>query len=408
MCRVGPVQWETLAGTSDEIVELIDDLATRGVRWARFGNSVFAYDPASVPITDTIHLVVQKGRSFQLSHPEIEVLLDKGRFLVVSIDRRRAENLFDANGDFAVEPLGTGRVVYEALPAAAGARVRRANPPLGAVDVESFIANMTHLTSLHTRLSTSALFRQAADWAAQRLTAAGYAVTLPEFPVGAAGTSVNVAARKFGVAAERGEVIVTAHLDSINSADGPDAAAPGADDNASGSCGALELASLLGSRDTDHDVTILLFGGEEQGLYGSRAHVAALSAPERERIRAVINMDMIGRINTEPPTVLLEGAPLSQGLIDRLAAAAAGYTSLTVETSLSPYASDHVPFIEAGIPAVLAIEGGDGANDAVHTARDTADRVTPEFAADIVTVVGVVVGDLAGLHPSPLPEDELP
>ena len=41
-----------------------------------------------------------------------------------------------------------------------------------------------------------------------------------------------------------------------------------------------------------------------------------------------------------------------------------------METSLHPFASDHVPFIDAGIPAVLTIEGADSANGHIHTDQD--------------------------------------
>jgi Zn-dependent M28 family amino/carboxypeptidase len=82
--------------------------------------------------------------------------------------------------------------------------------------------------------------------------------------------------------------------------------------------------------------------------------------------------------------VLLEGAPLSQPLIDELAAAAGTYTSLTVQTSLHPFNSDHVPFIEASIPAVLTIEGTDGANHNIHTAGDTLDHIDYDLALQVV------------------------
>jgi Zn-dependent M28 family amino/carboxypeptidase len=98
----------------------------------------------------------------------------------------------------------------------------------------------------------------------------------------------------------------------------------------------------------------------------------------------VINMDMIATLNTSTPTVLLEGAEVSQGLIDDLAAAAATYTALTVQTSLHPFASDHVPFIDASIPAVLTIEGADGANANIHTAGDTLDHIDEDLAVEIV------------------------
>ena len=65
---------------------------------------------------------------------------------------------------------------------------------------------------------------------------------------------------------------------------------------------------------------------------------------------------------------MLEGAPLSQSLIDSLSEAAATYTELTVETSLNPFASDHVPFINANIPAVLTIESADNTNGNIHSA----------------------------------------
>ena len=82
-------------------------------------------------------------------------------------------------------------------------------------------------------------------------------------------------------------------------------------------------------------------------------------------------MDMIATLNTPALTVLLEGATVSQALIDDLSAAARDYTALTVQTSLNPFASDHVPFINAGLPALLTIEGADSANHNIHSANDT-------------------------------------
>ena len=95
-------------------------------------------------------------------------------------------------------------------------------------------------------------------------------------------------------------------------------------------------------------------------------------------------MDMIGSLNSSSRGVLLEGAPVSQSVIDRLSEAASTYTSLAVETSLHPFASDHVPFIEKGIPAVLTIESADNTNHTVHSAQDTVDRIDYELLTDIL------------------------
>ena len=78
-------------------------------------------------------------------------------------------------------------------------------------------------------------------------------------------------------------------------------------------------------------------------------------------------------------------------MIDDLAAGAATYTDLAVETSLDPFASDHVPFIRAEIPAVLSIEGADSATANIHSERDVLATVTPELAMRILAM------DLAAL-----------
>ncbi|AQA03075.1 hypothetical protein BVC93_12240 [Mycobacterium sp. MS1601] len=239
------------------------------------------------------------------------------------------------------------------------------------------------ITTATTRHSLSAGYAEALEFAGEHLRTAGYNVSITPITVGA-GLSHNIVGGQPGTADNPGLVVVCAHLDSVNHVDGAAAPAPGADDNASGSAGALELATVLASRSWRHDLQIILFGGEEQGLLGSRAHVAALSAGDRDRIRAVLNMDMIARRNGVDAGVLIEGAAVSLDLVQRLAQAGATWTELEVFTSLNPFASDHVPFIEAGIPAVLTIEAEDSANTAVHTAADTLDRLDPQLTGQIL------------------------
>jgi hypothetical protein len=214
-------------------------------------------------------------------------------------------------------------------------------------------------------------FITAANRAFDELQRLGFSIS--QIPITVpGGTSYNIMAeRTGGDSGSRQVVLLTAHLDSINLNGGATAAAPGADDNGSGSAGVLEIARVLAQYPSRHDLRLILFGGEEQGLHGSRQYVNSLSTAERTRVRAVINMDMIATRNTATPTVLLEGASASQSLMDELADAAATYTSLVVETSLNPFASDHVPFINALMPAVLTIEGADSANGNIHTANDT-------------------------------------
>ena len=184
--------------------------------------------------------------------------------------------------------------------------------------------------------------------------------------------------------------LVTAHLDSINQAGGPTASAPGADDNGSGSAGVLEMAHVLASAGAAADVLFVLFGGEEQGLFGSRQFVAAGQGFNAGAVAAVVNMDMIGSDNTvDQPgvpqfAVLIEGAEVSRSVVEKMSASAAAYTGLDVAVSFEPHDSDHVPFIDAGLPALLTIEGEDSVNTAIHSANDTIDRVKPALAVEIL------------------------
>ncbi|GGF91673.1 hypothetical protein GCM10007304_02020 [Rhodococcoides trifolii] len=244
-----------------------------------------------------------------------------------------------------------------------------------------------------SRVSTGEGFRQVAAQLAAVLIDAGYDVVQDPVVVGD-GLSENVTGDRTGTGGARGVVIVTAHLDSVNHEDGPDSPAPGADDNASGAAGLIELARVLATGTWEHDTRVILFGGEEQGLYGSTAYVASLSAAERDRIIGVVNMDMIGRLNTAEPSVLIEGAPVSAALIQSLVEAAGEYTTLAVATSLEPYASDHVPFIDAEIPAVLTIEGDDRANTDVHSARDVRGNVDVGFMVEILRMNAAVLAQL--------------
>lgn len=277
----------------------------------------------------------------------------------------------------AVRPLVTERLARDPDVAAV----------LDTLTRDAFLADLRTLAAYPTRRSDSAGFAEAAAWAAAELSRAGYLVSTQPVPRGG-GSCRNVIADRPGAGAEpRDVVLVTAHVDSINLS-GVAEPAPGADDNGSGSAGLLALARALAralaGREAALDLRLILFGGEEEGLFGSLQYVAELPDVERARIRAVLNMDMIGGRNTPEPGVLLEGGEVSRPVIDGLARAAATYTGLAVTTSLHPFNSDHVPFIDAGIPAVLTIEADDGANTRPHTADDTVDAVDPDLAMEIL------------------------
>jgi Peptidase family M28 len=390
-----------------------------GVSWARFGSEVLLYagevqwrELAArakktdlqirediAPVRKRMHIVVQNGRLFQQEHPEVPVIVDRGRFLLVELDPDRARRLGRKSPTcYGVLPLRKNQVVFDVQErTAARAKPRAAIQKLvDKLSRPTFEGMLTRLVSFPTRFSTSAHYASAADEARSQLTAMHYETKFQNITVNG-GASRNVIADKSGsAAAARKVVLVTAHLDSINLQGGPTANAPGADDNGSGSAGLLEMARVFQDHRNKHDLRFILFGGEEEGLFGSKHYVAKLSASERARIQAVVNMDMIASLNTSTRSVLLEGATLSQRAINGLKEAAVTYTRLTVETSLNPFASDHVPFINAGIPAVLTIEGADNANSRVHSSNDTIDHLKSDLALEILRMNVAFVASEAG------------
>jgi hypothetical protein len=392
----------------DERATRLGSVATLNAGWVRFGGEVLLYaedtkwndvverakqqglrlqEHTYLVEKDSMHLVIQNGRCFQQERPEAQVLFDKGRYLVVALDPEEATQI-DGGVCFGIKPLKENTVAFDARARAAErmAPAPRIQNLVDAVSRSDFEASLTRLASFPTRFSTSAQYRDAATWARRQFEAMGYATMVQPIAIPVLGdNSQNVVAERVGTGSgTRDLVLVVAHLDSINISGGPEANAPGADDNATGSAGLLEIARVLKDHVAERDLRFVLFGGEEEGLFGSQQYIDHLPEADRTRIRAVINMDMIGTLNASTPSVLLEGAAVSQPLIDELAKAAETYTALDVQTSLHPFNSDHVSFIEEGFSAVLTIEGTDGANDNVHTVNDTLDNIDYDLALEIL------------------------
>lgn len=331
------------------------------------------------------YLVIQTGRAFQDEHPEVRIIVEKGRYLVADLLPEELSRFSKRENDWwTIRPLAMDSVIMDIIKPEVRAAVARVQVNVDVVSQSTYSSYLTSLVNFLTRHSLSSQFTSAAKWAADQLQSFGYQVKLYPINIGD-GNSYNIVADRPG--SESGScklVLVTAHLDSINIKGGADAPAPGADDNASGAAGVLEIARVLAERPAKNDLRLILFGGEEEGLHGSKQYVSGLSKNERTRISAVINMDMIATLNTASKAVLLEGDPVSRTLMEELAGAAATYTSLIVQTSESSFGSDHVPFIGELIPAVLTIEGTDSSNLNVHTANDTLDHINYGLALDII------------------------
>ena len=158
-------------------------------------------------------------------------------------------------------------------------------------------------------------------------------------------TSHNVIAERRRRGPSTGPVVaVSAHYDTV-------IGAPGANDDGSGTVLTLELARVLRHLPTTAALRFSLWGSEEQGLIGSRYHVAQLSQAERDRHLAVFQNDMVAT-SWDPATrywvLSFTGQP--NRATDEVTAAAnrLGYAPRISPVTLRG-SSDHQSFQEAGI-----------------------------------------------------------
>ncbi|MCX6826453.1 MAG: M20/M25/M40 family metallo-hydrolase, partial [candidate division Zixibacteria bacterium] len=167
------------------------------------------------------------------------------------------------------------------------------------VSLDSLYSYDSRLAAFETRYMFSDSINSARDWIMEKFLSFGYTdVKYDTFYTGISGDIPdkplhNVICIKPGVTYPEKLIIVGAHYDSYNGYIDPMLVAPGADDNASGTSGVLELARIL--KDVTFDKTIIFtaFSGEELGLYGSK-YMAAKFYEQQADIEVMINMDMIG------------------------------------------------------------------------------------------------------------------
>ena len=162
-------------------------------------------------------------------------------------------------------------------------------------------------------------------------------------------------------------VMAGAHLDSVRGG-------PGINDNGSGAATLIEAAEAIGPDPPGARVRLAFWGAEELGLLGSRRYVRSLDRVARRRIRAYVNLDMVGSPNAVPE-LYADG----NARVGRVLRRAAGSSLGRVAAGRS---SDHAPFAAAGVPVnglyTGSTEPGPGGrprDPCYHLACDTLDNV---------------------------------
>jgi len=242
----------------------------------------------------------------------------------------------------------------------------------------------------------------------------GYAVVSQEFTAGAR-TYRNLEATLAGTTRRHEVVVLGAHYDTAEDA-------PGADDNASGVAGVLELARTFVHAPQPRTVRFVLFPNEEPPWFptanmGSR-HYAAAARARNDRIVGMLSIESIGYYDTQAgsqryPFPLNLAYPdvgdfigfvsnlRSRGLLHRAIAAFRAHARFPTQGAAAPawvpgvWWSDHWSFWVEGYPAIMITDTAPYRNPFYHTPADTPDKLDYPRMSLIVDGLGHVVRALA-------------
>jgi Zn-dependent M28 family amino/carboxypeptidase len=241
--------------------------------------------------------------------------------------------------------------------------------------------------------------------------------------------SKNLIARLEGTSQPDRVFVVGAHYDTVSNTFG-------ADDNASGVAGMLELARILAGMRLSHTIEFVAFSLEELGLWGSY-HYVDMALAEHKDIVGMVNFEMIGYAcrtpNCQDPVYGIPGC----FRVDPEGVNVGNYGAICVNATAAPlltnalYAvdnyvsdfdvvtmlvlgsgecagagwnftrrSDHVPFWEADIPAIEFFDTYNLRNPLYHTWNDTLESLDmPLCRHNVQTGLAVVLLNMDSITP---------
>jgi aminopeptidase YwaD len=182
-------------------------------------------------------------------------------------------------------------------------------------------------------------------------------------------------------------VVIGAHHDHLGlggpgtSSRVPDTVAVhyGADDNASGVAGVIEISEWMVSRSPSRSMLFTTFGAEEMGLVGSR-YFTEHPPVNLSDVQVMINLDMVGRLNDERQ-LQIGGTGTSPGFAELLDSLNRDY-GFRLKFSNEGYGpSDHAAFYARDVPVLFI---STGAHPDYHTPADRPDAINLEGAAEVM------------------------
>ena len=200
-------------------------------------------------------------------------------------------------------------------------------------------------------------------------------------------------------------VVIGAHLDHLGLGGSGSLAKSsepqihyGADDNASGTAGVLELARYFGSAGEmkpKRSLILMCFSGEELGLFGSDWYVKHPISPIENTV-AMLNMDMIGRLRENKLIVIGSGTATEWNDILTETNQKTAFVLTRNEDGFG--ASDQQSFYSKNVPVLFFFTGS---HADYHTPTDTSDKIDAAGEARVVQLVAMCATKIANAPVKP-------
>lgn len=235
------------------------------------------------------------------------------------------------------------------------------------IEEDSIEATISYLSSYNTRDCYLSDIIEALNWIDSKFNVYNLDVSTQDL-IAYNIPSFNVIATQTGTVYPEEYVVIGAHADSrsINTF------APGADDNASGVAGVLEVARILSKYTFDRTIVYCAFSGEEYGLYGSKYFASDFKNNDKNII-GYVNLDMIGyRYPGDPLHTSLIYPAGAQELADYYTDICSTYLpNFGVEYGvLLGGSSDHASFNNLGYMGIFPFEDVEHYSPYIHTSGD--------------------------------------
>ena len=365
-------------------------------------SSVKDVETSSLAIQQFGHCDHSQGRN--ISHPQLSPVFAQGSFQLVRIPDQVQSNqslkdqFFKHSTVDSFEKNAVLAFQYENR-FQAGDADPTMQTLVQQIDKNRWFSQVEYLTGLDRMLESDLII--AGGWLEQRFADLGLTTSRIDH---ALYRGFNILGFKQGTSRPDDWYVVGAHLDSRNQNFNDALPSPGAEDNASGCSGVLELANVLSQYDTEASILFMCFVGEERGLLGSQLVVTELQQQGTfQNVRAMFNLDMISYRRGDDNEVVAS-APVEgyRAMVNALAENGTMYTALDWQVAIFNAATDHLSFSREGVTAVTTNIPAPRSYFGYHTVNDLSENLDPDYAADVLKANLATLADVAGLDLSAL------